>query len=102
MPSWGLTLSYYGIRALIRIAIWLLTRTRIYGIEQMPRSGAAVIVSNHLAAVDPAVLVGVFPRPIVLMSKIENYRGVLGFCMQLVGAFTVRRGKVDREALRMA
>jgi 1-acyl-sn-glycerol-3-phosphate acyltransferase len=61
-----------------------------------------VVVCNHIAAVDPAILVGVFPRPLVLMSKIENARGVLKFFMRLVGAFTVRRGKVDREALRIA
>ena len=102
MPSWSLTISYHFIKALIRVAIFLLSRTRIYGLEQVPRSGAALIVSNHLAAVDPALLVGVLPRPIVLMSKIENYRGVVGFFMRLVGAFPVRRGKVDREALRIA
>jgi 1-acyl-sn-glycerol-3-phosphate acyltransferase len=61
-----------------------------------------VVVSNHIAAVDPAILVGVFPRPLVLMSNIENARGVRKFFMRLVGAFTVRRGKVDREALRIA
>jgi len=102
MPSWGLAISYYVIKTLIRVAIFVLARTHIYGIEQVPHSGAAVIVSNHLAAVDPALLVSVFPRPIVLMSKIENYRGLLRFFMRLVGAFPVRRGKVDREALHIA
>ena len=37
----------------------LITRTTVRGSERVPRSGAAVIVSNHLAAVDPALLVGV-------------------------------------------
>jgi 1-acyl-sn-glycerol-3-phosphate acyltransferase len=102
MPSRGLAVSYQIIRALIRLAMLLLTRTRVFGRELAPRSGGAVVVSNHIAAVDPAILVGVFPRPLVLMSKIENARGVLRFFMRLVGAFTVRRGKVDREALRIA
>lgn len=102
MPSRGLAVSYPIIRALIRLAMLLLTRTRVFGREKVPRSGAAVIVSNHISAIDPVILVGVFPRPLVLMSKIENARGVLKFFMRLVGAFTVRRGKVDREALRIA
>ena len=102
MPSRGLTLTYRIIKALIRVAMLLLTRTSVRGMELMPRRGAAVVVCNHIAAVDPAVLVGVLPRPIVLMSKVENYRGALKFFMPLVGAFTVRRGKVDREALRTA
>jgi 1-acyl-sn-glycerol-3-phosphate acyltransferase len=102
MPSRGLAVSYQIIRALIRLAMLLLTRTQVYGRELAPKSGGAVVVSNHIAAVDPAILVGVFPRPLVLMSKIENARGVLKFFMRLVGAFTVRRGRVDREALRKA
>jgi 1-acyl-sn-glycerol-3-phosphate acyltransferase len=102
MPSRGLAISYQIIKALIRVAMLLLTRTRVYGSELAPLRGGAVVVSNHIAAVDPAILVGVFPRPLVLMSKIENARGVLQFFMRLVGAFTVRRGKVDREALRIA
>jgi 1-acyl-sn-glycerol-3-phosphate acyltransferase len=102
MPSRRLSISYQIIKALIRVAMLLLTRTLVRGADLVPRRGAAVVVSNHIAAVDPAVLVGVFPRPLVLMSKIENYRGALKFFMPLVGAFTVRRGQVDRQALRTA
>src|SRR5687767_3339041 len=68
MPSRGLAVSYQIIRVLIRLAMLLLTRTRVLGRELAPRSGGAVVVSNHIAAVDPAILVGVFPRPLVLMS----------------------------------
>ena len=102
MPSRGLAVSYQIIRWLIRLAMLLLTRTRVYGRELVLRSGGAMVVCNHIAALDPVILIGVFPRPLVLMSKIENARGVLKLFMSLVGAFTVRRGKVDREALRKA
>jgi 1-acyl-sn-glycerol-3-phosphate acyltransferase len=102
MPSRGLTLTYHIIRALIRILMLLLSRTSVRGRDRVPRSGAAIVVCNHLSLVDPPLLVGVFPRPLVLLSKAENYRGVLKFFMRLVGAFTVRRGKADREALRTA
>jgi 1-acyl-sn-glycerol-3-phosphate acyltransferase len=102
VPSPAPTVGYQIIKALIRAAMLLLTRTRVQGRDRVPGWGAAVVVCNHIAAVDPAILVGVFPRPLVLMSKVENYHGVLKFFMRLVGAFTVRRGKVDRAALRTA
>lgn len=102
MPSRRLAISYQIIKTLIQVVLLLLTRTTVRGSERVPRSGAAVIVSNHLAAVDPAVLVGVMPRPITLMSKVENDHGPLKYCMRMVGAFTVRRGKIDRVALRTA
>jgi 1-acyl-sn-glycerol-3-phosphate acyltransferase len=97
-----LTISYQITKTLIRIVMLFLTRVTVRGIERVPRSGAAVIVSNHLAAVDPAILVAVLPRPVTLMSKIEVAHGLLKFFLWLVGAFTVRRGKVDRQALRTA
>lgn len=95
-------IAYACVRSLLRMALLLLTRTSVRGREHLPRAGAGVVVSNHLAAVDPAVLVAVLPRPIALMSKVENARGMLKLFMPLVGAFTVRRGAADRRALRMA
>lgn len=102
MPSRSLTITYTIVKLVIRIAMLLLTRTRVRGRELVPRSGAAVVVCNHISAIDPGLLVGVFPRPLVLMSKIENARGLLKLGMRMVGAFTVRRGTIDREALRTA
>src|SRR5262245_47382037 len=95
-------ISYAFVRALIRAAMLLLTRTHVRGREHLPASGAAIVVSNHIAAIDPGILVGALPRPIALMSKVENYRGPLKLFMPMVGAFTVRRGAADRQALRTA
>jgi len=95
-------IAYAVVRSLLRLALRLLTRTSVRGREHLPRAGAGIVVSNHIAAVDPGVLVAVLPRPIALMSKIENARGVLKLFMPLVGAFTVRRGEADRRALRVA
>ncbi len=101
MSRWQ-TIAYAIARSLLRLAVLLLTRTRVRGREYLPRAGAGIVVSNHIAAVDPGVLMAVLPRPIALMSKAENARGVLKLCMPLVGAFTVRRGAADRRALREA
>jgi 1-acyl-sn-glycerol-3-phosphate acyltransferase len=95
-------ISYAIVRALLRALVLLLTRMRVRGHEHLPRSGAGIVVSNHIAAVDPAILIAALPRPIALMSKVENARGVLKLFMPLVGAFTVRRGAPDRSALRTA
>ena len=95
-------IAYAVVRSLLRLALLLLTRTSVCGREHLPRAGAGIVVSNHIAAVDPGVLMAVLPRPIALMSKVENARGVLKLFIPLVGAFTVRRGAADRRALRVA
>lgn len=101
MP-WRRRFSYACVRALIRLIMALLTRTSVHGAANLLRSGAGIVVSNHIDAIDPGILVGALPRPIALMSKVENRRGVLGFFMPLVGAFTVRRGAADRQAMQQA
>jgi 1-acyl-sn-glycerol-3-phosphate acyltransferase len=95
-------MSYAFVRALIRAAMLLLTRIEVRGRDNIPASGAAIVVSNHIAGIDPGILVGALPRPIALMSKIENYRGPLKLFMPMVGAFTIRRGSADRRALTTA
>jgi len=95
-------IAYTVVRSLLRLAVLLLTRTHVRGREHVPRAGAGIVASNHIAAVDPGVLMAVLPRPIALMSKVENARGVLKLFIPLVGAFTVRRGAADRRALGVA
>jgi 1-acyl-sn-glycerol-3-phosphate acyltransferase len=95
-------IAYAIVRSLLRLAVLLLTRAHVRGREHLPRAGAGIVVSNHIAAVDPGVLIAMLPRPIALMSKIENARGVLKLGLPLMGAFTVRRGAADRRALRVA
>ncbi|MFN8502211.1 lysophospholipid acyltransferase family protein [Kouleothrix sp.] len=104
MPElgWRERLGYGFVRCLIRALMRVLMRARVSGIEHLPRQGAGIVVSNHLAAIDPGVLVGVLPRSIVLMSKVENARGPLRPFMAMVGAFTVRRGAADRHAMQLA
>lgn len=97
--AWRERLGYGFVRLLIRITMTLLTRTSVIGAEHLPRTGPGIVVSNHIDAIDPAILVGVLPRPIALMSKAENNRGALRLFMPMVGAFTVRRGTADRRAL---
>jgi len=95
-------IAYAIVQSLLRLAVRLLTRPSVRGREHVPRTGAGIVVSNHIAAVDPGVLVAALPRPIALMSKVENARGVLKLFIPLMGAFTVRRGVADRQALRAA
>jgi len=100
--SRGQRIAYAVVRSLLRLAVLLLMRAHVRGREHVPRAGAGIVVSNHIAAVDPGVLMAVLPRPIALMSKAKNARGVLRLFIPLLGAFTVRRGAADRRALQVA
>jgi 1-acyl-sn-glycerol-3-phosphate acyltransferase len=81
----------------------LLAPLRNYGAERVPREGGVVLALNHFSWLDPPAFGVACPRNIFYMAKSEIYevRG-LGPLIRGFGAFAVRRGESDREAVRLA
>jgi 1-acyl-sn-glycerol-3-phosphate acyltransferase len=76
---------------------------RVNGLEYIPQEGPVVLMMNHIAFVDPIVVLHVMPRLIVPLGKIEAFRyPVIGLIPRLWGAIPVHRGEVDRRTLRSA
>ena len=48
-------------------------RMRVYGAEHVPRTGPAVIASNHIAGIDVVVLGAASPRTLRYMAKAELF-----------------------------
>ncbi|MEW6582173.1 MAG: lysophospholipid acyltransferase family protein [Actinomycetota bacterium] len=90
-----------------RAAAFMLLKTihpfRRSGREHIPASGGTLIVCNHLSNSDP-FLVGLatLPRRTRFMAKVELFSGPLAGVFRRWGAFPVRRGAADREAIRTA
>jgi 1-acyl-sn-glycerol-3-phosphate acyltransferase len=98
----------YNLGQKIAIAVFrpvfdALVHLEVEGLDNIPASGPAILMINHVAFLDPVMLIACVPRRIVPMSKIENLRlpGV-NLLIRLWGAINVRRGEVDRAALRQA
>jgi 1-acyl-sn-glycerol-3-phosphate acyltransferase len=88
-------------RPTIGTAITLLTRLRVYGAERVPPDGGLVVAANHFSWVDPPALGAASPRTLYYMAKVEAHRVPgLGQLMRSFGAFPVRRGESDRDAVR--
>ena len=82
---------------------WILGPVRAIGKYRVPREGGVLILANHLADVDPIVTQIASPRRIFFMAKHELFdMKVLGPFMRWYGAFPIRRGEPDRQALKHA
>jgi 1-acyl-sn-glycerol-3-phosphate acyltransferase len=94
--------SFPKTRFLITGLMQLYFRTQCHGTENIPESGPFVVVANHASFLDP-VLVGYTSRErhVSFMAKEELFRvPLLGFLIRRYGAFPVRRGQWDREAIQ--
>jgi len=95
---------YYVYTFHPRVVLVTLTRWEVTGRDNVPRTGGVILVSNHLNNVDPPILSASVPRRIAFMAKEELYyaRNASGFLARTFGAFPVRRGELDRRALKEA
>ena len=82
----------------------LLFRLRATGLEHLPKAGGYVLAANHTSNFDPWALgIPLFPRRwLRFMAKSELYWRPLNVLLDAAGAFPVRRGERDLEAIRTA
>jgi 1-acyl-sn-glycerol-3-phosphate acyltransferase len=75
---------------------------RVYGSERVPATGGVVLALNHFSWLDPPAFGAACPRNVRYMAKIELHRvKLIGPFIRSFGAFSVRRGESDREAVRL-
>ena len=94
---------YYFVRLSIRLLMLLLTRWQVKGKENIPDQGPLLIVANHLSQSDPPILAAAINRRAVFMAKEELFQHrFFSYFIRSCGAFPVRRGGLDRKALKQA
>jgi 1-acyl-sn-glycerol-3-phosphate acyltransferase len=81
-----------------------LFRLRTRGLENLPAAGGFVLGVNHVSNLDPwAVGIPLWPkRRLRWMAKVELFKPVLGSLITAGGAFPVRRGEGDMNAIQTA
>jgi 1-acyl-sn-glycerol-3-phosphate acyltransferase len=95
-PDLGFLIAGTVVKPLMRV--WF--RIRVEGGEHVPEQGPVILASNHRSNMDPVLLASALKRPVAFMAKAELFVGPLGWIMRWIGQFPVRRGGIDREALR--
>lgn len=94
---------YYGGRFLTRVLLFLFTRWRVKGRENIPSQGPLLIVVNHLNLADPPIIGVSVNRKAMFLAKEELFLSRFsGYIIRNYGAFPVRRGGMNKEALRKA
>lgn len=91
------------LKAFFRFVFRLLTRIHVSGQEGVPPDEPLLICANHLSYIDPPLVFAYVPQEQVAVMVAEKYGSLtnpIGLVTRLVDGFYVRRGEVDRQALK--
>lgn len=92
-----------AIRAFFTRPVRFLYGCEVIGAENLPEKGPAIFASSHSSNLDP-VIVGIsYPGVIRWLAKAELWK-IPGFgqFLERGGAFMIKRGEADRDAIRGA
>ena len=91
------------VRFIIRIILTVLYRVEFIGRENVPLKGAALLCANHPGELDMFFIGCKIKRIVHYMAKEELFKNPLvSAFITWVGAFPVKRGKVDIGAVKKA
>ncbi|MEY2588545.1 MAG: 1-acyl-sn-glycerol-3-phosphate acyltransferase [Acidimicrobiaceae bacterium] len=91
---------YRTVSTMVLVVAKVLCRIEIVGKENVPKRGPYVMAPVHRSNVDFALVSVVTRRRMRYMAKDSLWKSrLLGWFVGTLGAFPVRRGSADREAL---
>jgi 1-acyl-sn-glycerol-3-phosphate acyltransferase len=93
---------YRLVRTLVVPFMRIWFRLRVSGAAHIPAEGAAIVVPNHKSFWDAFFIAAATSRHLRFMGKRELFEGPWGRLLVRLGAFPVRRGESDAEALETA
>jgi len=96
------SLVYWPLRWILKTGILVYFRLRRLGIEHIPEGGV-ILASNHRSFLDPFAIGCCLGRPIYFLAKQELFKNpLLGWIVNCLGAFPIKRGASDEESMDTA
>lgn len=94
---------YNAVRSVVAPPAFLAFRTRVIGLENVPRSGAVMLAPNHFSQWDHFVTGVYLRRKIQFMAKSQLFRNrFLTWVFKYGGTFPILRGRADETAMSTA
>lgn len=101
--TWPRRLFRRFIRLVCRLLIRLFTYPTVRGLENYPRQGPALVVTNHLGDADAVLILAFLPEFPEVIGKIELRADPrLTLLLDWLGVIWIHRGRPDRRALSAA
>ncbi len=96
-------INYLFIRLILLILCKFFFKFKAIGLENIPKNTAVILAPNHASYFDP-IFSGVgFPGSLSYMARDSLFKKfIFGNIIRVYNAFPIKRGAIDRSAIRMA
>ena len=94
---------YKIFKLLCRFWFGTILRTRVIGVENIPKDGAFILAANHVSNWDPPFLGTFMEREVCYMGKEELFKNpIMAAICRGLHVFPVKRGAADKTAIKTA
>lgn len=94
---------YSILHIILKILATVYIRLHLIGIENIPKQDGVILAPNHPSDLDSFILGAAITRQLHTMGKEELFRRSFAeFIFRKLNAFPVKRGEIDRTAIRVA
>jgi 1-acyl-sn-glycerol-3-phosphate acyltransferase len=94
---------YWPVRAVLQPLIQIYFRLARTGRASVPPEAGVILASNHRSFLDPFAIGCCVRRPVYFVAKQELFANrLIGWILNSLGAFPVRRGQSDEESVETA
>jgi 1-acyl-sn-glycerol-3-phosphate acyltransferase len=91
------------VRTVIDLLLGLLTRREYVGLENIPPAPPYILAINHVSVLDSPALLTVCPHRVRAFAAAKHkHHPLYAPLLSLMGSIWVRRGEIDRQALKEA
>ena len=92
---------YQMCKIVLHLVCWPYFRIRSFGKENIPKTGGILFISNHASYLDPPLIGMHIPGKVYYMAKKELFDfSLFSWFLGKLNAIPIKRGGVDREALK--
>lgn len=93
-------LAYRLTAFLIRLIARILFDCRFSVRGTVPGQGSLIVAVNHVSKADSFLAGAIIPREVHYAAQVEIFTGILGKMVRFYNAIPVKRGGVDKEAIK--
>ncbi len=98
--SFGLCVRRSILKIGVRLILFIFSRVKVAGLENIPRGQTYVMAVNHVSIYDPPVALAIWPEMLEAIGAVDVFdKPIQGELLKFYGTIPVHRGEIDRELI---